>query len=298
MPNYGMANRLRLCSEPAEIARAVTMMYQIEVTTHCNFECFYCAGRAMPQRHMPWDLFKSIIDGIPPGQHMVSLQGEGEPTTHPKFREMAEAVSARSLIPFTITNGAQIDADWMALTFPRIGVSIDTLDAAEAERIGRHKPDRVLKNLEALDARMGPKRIRIMSVNYGQSLDAVREFARARGYRIACSRYRPNPTTRIVIRGRLIRRCRGIRTIAATSNALLNVITTSKAANIPAASSKMRVCTSRSASCREKWRPVKFRRLVRVATRCSPQVACLYRGWPRSRGPLRTSPALETPCPN
>jgi len=178
-----MANRLRLCSEPAEIARAATMMYQIEVTTHCNFECFYCAGRAMPQRHMPWDLFKSIIDGIPSGQHMVSLQGEGEPTTHPKFREMAEAVSARSLVPFTITNGAQIDADWMASTFPSIGVSIDTLDAAEAERIGRHKLDRVLKNLEALDARMGPKRIRIMSVNYGQSLDAVREFVRARGYR-------------------------------------------------------------------------------------------------------------------
>ena len=158
------------------------MMFQIEVTTHCNFECFYCAGRTMPQRHMQWDLFKSIIDDIPPGRHMVSLQGEGEPTTHPQFWEMAEAVRARGLVPYTITNGAQIDADRVAATFPRIGVSIDTLDAAEAERIGRHKLERVLRNLDELDARMGGKRIHIMTVNYGQPLDAVREFARARGY--------------------------------------------------------------------------------------------------------------------
>ncbi len=158
------------------------MMYQIEVTTHCNFECFYCAGRDMPQRHMAWDLFKTIIDGIPPGRHMVSLQGEGEPTTHPQFWAMAEAVRARGLVPFTITNAGQIDTDRIASTFPRIGVSIDTLDAVEAEHIGRHKLDRVLANVEALNARMSGKRIHIMTVNYGQPLDAVREFARARGY--------------------------------------------------------------------------------------------------------------------
>jgi hypothetical protein len=158
------------------------MMYQIEITTHCNFECIYCAGREMPQRHMPWDLFKGIIDGIPPGRHMVSLQGEGEPTTHPQFWEMARAVRARGLTPFTITNGAQIDVERIASTFPRIGVSIDTLDAVEAERIGRHKLDRVLRNLQDLQARMSGTRIHIMTVNYGQPLEAVREFARARGF--------------------------------------------------------------------------------------------------------------------
>ena len=113
---------------------------------------------------------------------MVSLQGEGEPTTHPQFWDMAELVRARGLTPFTITNGAQIDVERIAATFPRIGVSIDTLDAAEAERIGRHKLDRVLANLEALNARMGGKRIHIMTVNYGQPLAAVCKFARARGF--------------------------------------------------------------------------------------------------------------------
>jgi MoaA/NifB/PqqE/SkfB family radical SAM enzyme len=158
------------------------MMYQIEITTHCTSGCFYCAGRDMPQQHMAWDLFASIIDSIPPGRHLVSLQGEGEPTLHPQFWAMAAAVRARGLAPFTITNGATIDAERIAATFPRIGLSIDTLDATEARRIGRDEPARVLANVEALSRRMSARRIHIMSVNYGQPLAEVREFARARGY--------------------------------------------------------------------------------------------------------------------
>ncbi len=182
MPIYGVANRRHPRVECVAYSRLARMMYQIEITTHCNFECFYCAGREMPQRHMGWELFERIIDGIPAGRHMVSLQGEGEPTTHPRFWDMAQAVRARGLTPFTITNGAQIDVDRLAATFPRIGVSIDTLDAAEAERIGRYKLARVLTNLEALNARMSAKRIHIMTVNYGQPIEVVREFARTRGY--------------------------------------------------------------------------------------------------------------------
>lgn len=34
---------------------------QIEVTTHCNMSCFYCAGRTMSQRHIAFDLFESIL---------------------------------------------------------------------------------------------------------------------------------------------------------------------------------------------------------------------------------------------
>lgn len=158
------------------------MLYQIEVTTHCNFQCFYCAGRDMPQRHMEWDLFESILAGIPSGPHLISLQGEGEPTIHPRFWEMVEAVRARGLTPYTITNGSYGSPERFAEAFPRIGESIDTLDPIEANRIGRYKLDRVLRNLDELNAHMGSGRIHIMTVDYGQSLDAVREFVRTRGF--------------------------------------------------------------------------------------------------------------------
>jgi MoaA/NifB/PqqE/SkfB family radical SAM enzyme len=152
------------------------MLFQIEVTTHCTFTCFYCAGRDMPQRHMEWPVFEQMLAHIPAGQHVVSLQGEGEPTLHPRFWDMVTEVRARGFAPTTITNGYEIDAARMAAELPDVAVSIDTLDEAEATRIGRLKLPRVLASLDRLLAVMGPERIRIMTVDYGQDLSTLRNF--------------------------------------------------------------------------------------------------------------------------
>lgn len=154
------------------------MLFQIEVTTHCTFTCFYCAGRDMAQRHMEWPVFEKILANIPSGLHDVSLQGEGEPTLHPRFWDMVTGVKARGFVPTTITNGYEIDTARMAAELPSVAVSIDTLDEAEASRIGRLKLPRVLASLDRLLAAMGPERIRIMTVDYGQDLSALRTYLR------------------------------------------------------------------------------------------------------------------------
>lgn len=154
------------------------MLFQIEVTTHCTFTCFYCAGRDMAQRHMEWPVFEKILANIPSGLHDVSLQGEGEPTLHPRFWDMVTGVKARGFVPTTITNGYEIDTARMAAELPSVAVSIDTLDEAEASRIGRLKLPRVLASLDRLLAAMGPERIRIMTVDYGQDLSALRAYLR------------------------------------------------------------------------------------------------------------------------
>jgi MoaA/NifB/PqqE/SkfB family radical SAM enzyme len=159
------------------------MFFQIEVTTHCTFVCFYCAGRNMPQRHMSRPVFEHILARIPAGPQVVSLQGEGEPTLHPRFWDMVAAVRARGFAPTTITNGYEIDVERMAAELPDVAVSLDTLDEAEATRIGRLKLPRVLANLELLAAAMGPGRIRIMTVDYGQELAALRDFVRQKRLR-------------------------------------------------------------------------------------------------------------------
>ena len=158
------------------------MFYQIEISTHCNFECFYCAGRDMKQAHMPWDRFVSILSRLPAGPHVVSLQGEGEPTGHPRFWDMVEAVRDRALVPYTITNGTHHDPERFNAAFQHVAVSLDTLDPEEAARIGRYKLHRVLANLDALTEAMGAARIRIMTVDYGQPLADLRAFVAARGY--------------------------------------------------------------------------------------------------------------------
>ena len=157
------------------------MYYQFEVTTHCNFQCFYCAGRDLAQRHMEWDLFARLLASIPAGRHEIALQGEGEPTAHPRFWDMVDAVRARGFVPYTITNASHVDVERFARAFPRVGVSLDTLDPLEAGRIGRHNLDRVIANIDALAERMGPRCIHVKAVDYGQALAPLADFVRARG---------------------------------------------------------------------------------------------------------------------
>jgi hypothetical protein len=121
---------------------------------------------------------RKILANIPSGLHDVSLQGEGEPTLHPRFWDMVTGVKARGFVPTTITNGYEIDTARMAAELPSVAVSIDTLDEAEASRIGRLKLPRVLASLDRLLAAMGPGRIRIMTVDYGQDLSALRTYLR------------------------------------------------------------------------------------------------------------------------
>lgn len=154
---------------------------QIEVTTICNFRCFYCAGRDMTQAHMPWERFAAILDSLGTARQQVSLQGEGEPTAHPRFWDMVDAIRERGKQPYTITNCSLIDVDRVAASFQTIGVSIDTLDRAEADRIGRYKLDRVIERFEALVSRLGPKRVLVHTVDYGQDIAPVRDYLRRLG---------------------------------------------------------------------------------------------------------------------
>lgn len=161
---------------------------QIELTTICNFACFYCAGRDMPQRHMEMAVFERIVGRLPPatsgaGQVTVSLQGEGEPTLHPRFWEMVDAVRATGHQTYTITNGTRVDVDLFNAGLTSVGVSIDTVDPQEADRIGRFNLPRVLANFEALLKVMGPDRVVVHTVHYGQAVAPVQAYLRQLGVR-------------------------------------------------------------------------------------------------------------------
>lgn len=157
---------------------------QIEVSTICNYQCFYCAGRDMPQRHMPMEVFRRILHKLPQRPIRVSLQGEGEPMAHPGFWQMADEITAQGKVPYTITNGSLIrDPARVVRTFPEIGISIDTLDPEEAQRIGRLKLARMLRKFDALLQHMPPERVIVHTVRYGQPLDDLLLFLKERGIR-------------------------------------------------------------------------------------------------------------------
>jgi MoaA/NifB/PqqE/SkfB family radical SAM enzyme len=163
-------------------AKVRGVFVQIEIGTRCNYQCFYCVGRDMPQRYMEWELFTAILkrESKYPVER-VSLQGEGEPMMHPQFWDMVDAIRGQGLVPYTITNGSLLDAPRVAAAFPAIGISIDTIDSEYAEKIGRFKLHRVLRNLDALLGVLSPGRIIIHTVDMGQPLEPLKQFLRQRG---------------------------------------------------------------------------------------------------------------------
>lgn len=159
------------------------MLAQFEITTRCNFDCFYCAGREMRQGDMPYDVFTGLVDqhiakyGVPA---VVSLQGEGEPTLHHDFLRMAEFARDRGATPYTITNGTYKHPDRLVGLFPEIGVSIDTLDEAAARKIGRYNLPRVLAFVEALVPHLA---VVVHSVAHTEHTPPIADWCRRRGLR-------------------------------------------------------------------------------------------------------------------
>ena len=129
----------------------------------------------MPQTDMTWEQFVEIVDQIPSGQ-TVMLHGEGEPTLWPHWWRAVKYVRARGLMPYSIINGSQIDVLQTCLLFPRIGVSIDTLNPAESEQIGRPNLKKVLANVEEL-ARAMPGRVTIHVVRAQTGIEEVIRWA-------------------------------------------------------------------------------------------------------------------------
>jgi MoaA/NifB/PqqE/SkfB family radical SAM enzyme len=130
---------------------------------------------------MATTVFSDILKRLPHGRHVVSLQGEGEPTMHPQWWSLVDEVKALGHHVTTITNGYLVDTTRLAQVLDDIAVSVDTLDEAEATRIGRYKLPRVLESVERLIAAMGAERVRIATTDYGQDLSPLKHWVESLG---------------------------------------------------------------------------------------------------------------------
>lgn len=136
----------------------------------------------MRQGDMPYQTFIQLLDqhverhGTPTA---VSLQGEGEPTLHKDFFRMAECVHGVGSVPYSITNGTYKHQERFIGLFPKLGVSVDTLDDSVAAKIGRHNLPRVLSFIDALAPHLA---IVIHSVHHPLYTPRVADWCRERGF--------------------------------------------------------------------------------------------------------------------
>lgn len=150
-------------------------IYQIEVTTYCNLNCFYCPIETIEKQHMEYNKFCEIVDSFQPNA-MIRLQGTGEPFLHPKFYEMLTYVKQKGHYADVITNGTlKIEEKYIEL-LDSIGFSIDTLDEKEAKESKRDKLEMTLKNLFNV-REQNQRKVRIFATDYKQDLEPLKKFA-------------------------------------------------------------------------------------------------------------------------
>lgn len=84
---------------------------EVNLTPHCNASCSWCVERRgwHPDRKAPWQ--ELVFVALATGAMNVILLG-GEPTLHPRFREIVAGLSGRVRVWVT-TNGSRLTGRWV-----------------------------------------------------------------------------------------------------------------------------------------------------------------------------------------
>lgn len=131
----------------------IPRILQIELTSHCNATCFFCAHTysERPQQNMDPALFKKIIDearGL--DIEWLYLTGLGEPMLHPKWRELYQYCKG---LPGAFTTNCSTlkedDIDFIFnLNFIEFAFSLDTLNPARHLKLRGFSVDRVYPKID------------------------------------------------------------------------------------------------------------------------------------------------------
>ena len=134
---------------------------EIDLSNNCNHNCHWCTyGDTRANQIMPKDIFSSLIDEIAElGVKAVLLNGGGEPTTHPNFKEALYKLKEKGMEIGIISNGGLLNMDLIeaiAETSLYIRISLDAATDETHKKIHAPKnPNRdnlgnILSNIKSL----------------------------------------------------------------------------------------------------------------------------------------------------
>jgi len=139
------------------VLESVPQRLVLELTNSCNLSCIMCGRHVKTFRptffNLQWlDTFAPILDRVTE----VTLFGWGEPTVHPKFREILEYLARYTVKKYFLTNGMLLNrfADLIVDTVDVLAVSLDGANQSTNDRI-RHGADfkKIIENLRCLVAK-------------------------------------------------------------------------------------------------------------------------------------------------
>lgn len=117
----------------ARLWSAQPTLINIEPTTRCNFNCWYCVGRHMKQDDIRLENFGAMLDNFS-GLKTIALVGEGEPLMHKDFFAMARLAMERNIRVMIISNGSAFSKSVIKqlceTKVAYVAISIDSTDPA------------------------------------------------------------------------------------------------------------------------------------------------------------------------
>jgi MoaA/NifB/PqqE/SkfB family radical SAM enzyme len=132
---------------------------ELSLTTHCNLKCAWCVDLKW-REDRPGILDKSLILKVMKelksgGTRGITIEGGGEPTIHPDFREIVEGILDSGLAVGLITNGIAFKDFDLVERMSWIRFSIDAGTKYEFSKLkgGREEDfDKVLENIKRASA--------------------------------------------------------------------------------------------------------------------------------------------------
>jgi len=130
---------------------AYPRVVQLEITSHCNAVCFFCAHTwsTRAEQHMPAALFRSLVDEMAAwavAVQEVYVMGLGEPLLHPDWRALYAYAAPRVPAALT-TNCSLLDTasieHLLGLPFYEVAFSLDTLHPGRHRSIRGFEVERV-----------------------------------------------------------------------------------------------------------------------------------------------------------
>lgn len=130
----------------------VPEIYQVEVTSACNFECSFCPRTNKKVVNVNIDLVKQMVnEGMFKNSFFVELQFEGEPLLYPQLKEVAKIIKDAGVKVGLSTNGFLIDKKLDVFEYiDSVTISVDSFIDYEKYRIKGNK-DVLIKNILLLE---------------------------------------------------------------------------------------------------------------------------------------------------
>jgi MoaA/NifB/PqqE/SkfB family radical SAM enzyme len=128
-----IADRGIVVQLPARIADPEVL---IEITSICNFACTYCVSsmKLREKKEMSFETFRDVMAQVATiTTKPIRLHVDGEPTSHPRFKEMALLVNSYGLPIWLATNGSHLDPDFLEIRMDPL-ISMSTLPEELAKR--------------------------------------------------------------------------------------------------------------------------------------------------------------------